>query len=218
MKYKYEKINDFIRTANTSRASIYRFYKKYPDLLGETIKKKIPRFYPVSHAKYFNKEVLVDEIREAEAENNSMRKIIDHLMDRDSLQTRLWEMDWAFFGTVAYASDLDKKTCYRLMTAMYQELENKYGDSVDIRLFFTTEPFNLRKGHHNHFVINVSNTFYAESIAEDIRTFFSYDRVDIVGYDKYKAGLFYMTKEGLVNEDWDIMYNNLDEKILTDAS
>jgi len=218
MKYKYEKINDFIRRTDTSRTSIYRFYKKHPDLLGETIKKNNPRYYPISHAKYFNKEVLVDEVRGLELENDSMKKIIDHLMNRDSLQIRLWEMGWTFFGTVAYASDLDKKTCYRLMTSMYQELENKYGDSIDIRLFFTTEPFNLRKGHHNHFVIYVSNPFYAESVAEDIRAFFSYDRVDITGYDKYKAGLFYMTKEGLVNEDWDILYNNLDEKLLENAS
>lgn len=104
------------------------------------------------------------------------------------------------------------------MTAMYQELENKYGNSIDIRLFFTNEPFNLRNGHHNHFVINVFNRFYVESIAENMRVFFSYDRDDIVGYVKYKAGFFYMTKEGLVNEDWDILHNNLDDKLLDYAS
>lgn len=218
MKYKYEKINDFIRRADTSRASIYRFYKKYPDLFAETIKKNIPRYYPISHGKYFNRESLVDEIRGLELENNSMRSIIDNLMDRDSLQTKLWEMNWTFFGTIAYSSDLDKKVCYRLMCTMYNELESKYGDAIDLRLFFTTEPFKVRNGYHNHFVIYTSNSFYAESIAEDIREFFSYDRVDIVGYDKYKAGLFYMTKEGLVNEDWDILYNNLDDdKLLEDA-
>ena len=210
MKIKYEKMDDFIQTANTSRASVYRFYKKYPDLFGETIKKKIPRYYPVSHAKYFSKELLVDEIRGVELENNSMKKIIDHLMDRDSFQTQLWSMNWTFFGTIAYASDLDKKVCYRLMNSMYKELESKFGDDTGLRLFFTTERFKVRAGHHNHFVIHTSNPFYAESVAEHIRNYFSYDRVDIVGYDKYRAGLFYMTKEGLVNEDWDILYNNLD--------
>lgn len=218
MKFNYESINDFVRRANTSRTTMHRFYKKYPDLFGETIKKKIRRYIPKIHDRYFSRELLIDEVRNLERENDSMRKIIDHLMDRDSFQAKLWEMGWTFFGTVAYASDLDKKTCYRLMAAMYKELEDKYGDVIDIRLFFTTESFKFRNGHHNHFVIHISNTMYAESIAEDIRTFFSYDRVDIVAYDKYKAGLFYMTKEGLVNEDWDILYNNLEENLLVDAS
>jgi hypothetical protein len=218
MKYKYEKIDNFIRRARTSRASVYRFYKKYPDLFAETIKKKIPRLYPVNHAKFFDRGVLVDDVRALELENSSMRNIIDHLMDRDSLQTKLWEMEWTFFGTIAYSSDLDKKVCYRLMNTMYNELESRYGDITDLRLFFTTEPFDVRNGYHNHFVINTSNTMLAESIAEDITEFFKYDRVDIVGYDKYKAGLFYMTKKGLINEDWDILYNKLDEKAIKDAS
>lgn len=209
MKYKYEKAKDFIKSTKTSRATIHRFYKKFPDLFGETIKKKVRRYYPVSHVKYFNRENLVDEVRLLELENNSMRNIIDNLMDRDSLQTKLWEMDWSFFGTIAYSSDLSKKVCYRLMCSMYEKLEKKYGDETEIRLFFTTEPFRLRDGHHNHFVIYMSSAMCAGQIIDDIEDFFNYDRVDLVAYDKYKAGLFYMTKQGLVNEDWDILGNNL---------
>jgi len=31
-------------------------------------------------------------------------------------------------------------------------------------------------------------------------------------YDKYKAGIFYACKEGLINEDWDILFNDEKEK------
>ena len=44
---------------------------------------------------------------------------------------------------------------------------------------------------------------------EEIRNYFSYDRVEAAPYDKYQAGLFYATKGGLVGEDWDILGNNL---------
>jgi hypothetical protein len=37
-------------------------------------------------------------------------------------------------------------------------------------------------------------------------------------YDKYKAGLFYTAKLGLVNEDWDIMGNRLSPDIKDNAA
>jgi len=89
MNLNYESIKDFIKRANTSRTTIHRFYKKYPDLLGETIKKKIRRYIPIIHARYFNRETLIEEVRLMEMKNNSMKNIIDHLMDRDSFQTQL---------------------------------------------------------------------------------------------------------------------------------
>ena len=88
---------------------------------------------------------------------------------------------------------------------MFDELQTKYGDSTKLRIFFTTEPFNNRDGYHNHFVVYIEEKKLHQQVVEDIYQFFSNDRIDCSIYDKYKAGLFYMTKEGLQNEDWDIL-------------
>ena len=111
-----------------------------------------------------------------------MSNLIDCLVDKDSLQFRLWELEWSFFFTVAYQADRNKKSCYRQINGMYEHLLSKYGDETGVRIFFTTEPFANKAGYHNHFV----------SL-----------------YDRYKAALFYASKEGLVNEDWDLFGNKL---------
>ena len=69
--------------------------------------------------------------------------------------------------------------------------------------------FTNRKGNHNHFVLYVANKKLQEQVNEEVSRYFSYDRVDAGIYDRYKAGIFYASKEGLVNDDWDIMGNDL---------
>ncbi|WP_160113220.1 hypothetical protein [Flavobacterium hibernum] len=44
-------------------------------------------------------------------------------------------------------------------------------------------------------------------IVTDIQDYFNYDRTDVSVYDRYKAGLFYMFKDGLSGEDWDFISN-----------
>jgi hypothetical protein len=60
-------------------------------------------------------------------------------------------------------------------------------------------------------VLNVTNRKLHEEILNEIRDFFNFDRVDVRPYDRYKAVVFYMTKEGTINEDWDILGNNIKE-------
>lgn len=91
---------------------------------------------------------------------------------------------------------------------MYDYLNDKYKDSKKLRLFFTTEPFTNRNGYHNHFVIYVEDKKLHEQIVADIQEYFNYDRVDVSIYDRYKAGLFYMSKDGLSGEDWDFINNS----------
>jgi hypothetical protein len=50
----------------------------------------------------------------------------------------------------------------------------------------------------------MSNEKLQEEIIGYIKSFFQFNRIDIKKYDPFKAGLFYMSKEGLINEDWDI--------------
>lgn len=202
----YETIKEFIKTAKISKSTIYRFYKTNNLLWEETKIKSNKRLIPKEHAKYFDSEILFDELQVILLENKSLKRLIDLLGDKDSLSTTFWNLKWSFFFTVAYKAERNKKSCFRLMSTMFQELETKYGDSSDLRIFFITEPFSNRKGYHNHFVIYAENKNLHTQIVQDINNFFEYDRVDFKPYDKYKAGLFYMTKEGLHNEDWD--YNS----------
>lgn len=206
---KYEKISEFVTTARSSRSSVYRFYAKNEELWSETKKKGNKRLVPVEHLKYFDSEIMFDENKVLRSENQSMKNLIDCLMDKDSLQYRLWQMGWDFFFTISYRAERNKKSCYRQITGLYESLIKKYGDETGLRMFFTTEPFVNRIGFHNHFVIRVENEKLQQEVVNEIHEYFSYDRVDFTKYDKYKAGLFYISKEGLVNEDWDILGNNL---------
>jgi hypothetical protein len=130
-------------------------------------------------------------------------------MDRNSLSTQLWNLEWSFFCTVAYSADRNKKSCFKQMHGLYEHLSTKFGDDTALRMFFTTEQFTNRTGFHNHFVLNIGNRKLHNEVLNEIKLYFSFDRVDLSPYDQFKAGLFYASKEDLVNEDWDIIGNNL---------
>lgn len=206
---KIENLKEFIKSTKKSKSTIIRFYKKNEDLFLETEIKNGKRYYPTEHARYFNSEIMHDENKVLRLENQSMKNLIDCLVDKDSLQYRLWQMNWDFFFTVAYKTDRNKKSCFRQMHGVYENLISKYGVETGIKIFFTTEAFSNKAGYHNHFVLHIENKKLHQQIVEEIQNYFSYDRVDVSLYDKYKAGLFYVSKEGLVNEDWDIIGNNL---------
>jgi hypothetical protein len=206
-----ENIKEFEKRTKNSKSTIYRFYRKNPELWNETKKKGNKRIFPVTHAKYFDSEIMFDENKILTQENRSMKNVIDCIIEKDSLQARLWFMEWSFFVTVAYSHERNKKGCYRMMNGLYDELINKYGEMVEVRMFFTTEPFTNRNGFHNHFVMFCSDKKLNEVIQNDIENYFAGNRLAIEPYNKYEAGLFYIVKEGLVNEDWDILGNRLSE-------
>lgn len=163
-KMKFENIKEFIITTKCSKSKIYRFYKKNEDLFGETKMKSGKRIFPVDHGRYFDSEIMFDENKLLRQENNSMKNLIDCLVDKESLQYRLWQLNWDFFFTVAYKNDRNKKSCFRQMNAVYEEIIKNYGNDTDVRLFFTTEPFANRAGHHNHFVLHIGNKNLHEEI------------------------------------------------------
>ena len=210
---KHENLKEFIASTKTSKSTIYRFYRKNNELFEETKMKNGKRVFPIEHLKYFDSEIMFEENKVLRMENQSMRNLIDCLVDKNSLQYRLWQLDWDFFFTIAYKSDRNKKSCFRQMHSIYETLISKYGDETGVRIFFTTEPFTNRTGFHNHFVLHVENKKLHQQIVEEIKRHFSYDRVDVGIYDRYKAGLFYVSKDGLVNEDWDVLGNNLGKEI-----
>ena len=97
-----------------------------------------------------------------------------------------------------------------MMDSLYETLLERYGDRTTIRLFYTTEPFANRNGYHNHFVLYISNKSMEDAILDDINLYFEYDRSENKIYDPYKAALFYMIKNGIHGDDWDILGNNLE--------
>ncbi|QGK75027.1 hypothetical protein [Flavobacterium sp. SLB02] len=202
---KYENIIEFKNTTKASKSKIYRFYNKNEDLFSATMLKNGKRLFPIDHARYFDSEVMFDENKILRQENQSMRNLIECLEDKDSLQSTFWQMHWSFFFTVAYKLDRKKNSCFKQMHGLYDYLVEKYGNTTDLRIFFTTEPFTNRKGYHNHFVIYIEDKKLHKEIVTDIQAYFSYDRIDVSQYDKYKAGLFYMSKDGLNGEDWDFI-------------
>ncbi|NOR27284.1 MAG: hypothetical protein GQ540_02020 [Lutibacter sp.] len=217
-KQNYESIKEFIKRANISRTTLHRFYVNNPDLKNETIKKKIKREIPIGHAKYFDREELIDEVRLLEDKVESMRRFIDMVENKESLPARLWEMPWSFFGTISHSHDLSKDSCYRQMTRLFDELDEQFGASTSIRLFFTTEAFKNRNGHHNHFVLFIDDDWYHQKIIEKLYKMYSNSRIELQPYNKYEAGIFYITKDGLQGENWDILYNLDNDEQLQVAS
>ena len=209
---KYETIKEFTKSVKKSRSTIYRFYAKNPDLFAETKLENRKRIIPVTHQKYFDIEIMHDEYNLVCNENKSMRNLIDGLMDKDSLCKELWYMPWSYFMTVSYKLDRDQKSCDRMMRALNDELVERYPDTI-IRFFYTTEPYTNRKGYHNHFTLYVEDEYKHYDVINDIKQFFSFDRVDYGKYDPFRAALFYMAKEGLVNEEWNLLGNDLELNI-----
>lgn len=206
---QFEKVNDFVKRIKKSRSTVFRFYAKNEELKEETKIKKKKRMIPIEHSKYFDSEIMFEENKELRSKNKAMRNLIDGLSNKNSLQTRLWYMDWSFFITVAYKTDRNKKSCYKQISSMYEMLIKKYGDKTTIRVFFNTEPFTNKEGHHNHLMLHIQDKRLHEQAMKDIQSFFKYDRVDFSPYNKYEAGIYYMSKEGMTDEDWDILGNNL---------
>lgn len=206
---KYEKLGEFLDRINKSKSTLRRFYNSNEDLYSETKMKGKWRVYPIEHAKFFDSEIMFEENKMLRLENKSMRNLIECLAERNSLEYTLWQMDWSFFITVAYKNERNKMSCFRQMSGLYDSLIEKYGRDTALNLFFTTEPFTDRSGYHNHLVLYVENEALHGKITKDINDYFSYDRVDFSTYDKCKAGLWYMSKAGLIGEDYDILGNNL---------
>ncbi|MFC2176694.1 hypothetical protein ACFLR1_07000 [Bacteroidota bacterium] len=205
---KIESVKEFTQRIRKAKSTVYRFYEKNEELWLETKLKNRKRYIPLHHDRYFNSEIMYDENKLLMQENKSMRNLIDQLMDKDSLPSTFWYLDWSFFVTVAYKAERNQTSCFRQMHALYDYLVEMYGERTEIRIFFSTEPFTDRKGYHNHLTLYLSNEKLHDTIMKEVEEFFSFDRVGLKPYDQYKAGLFYIAKEGLHLEDWDIMFED----------
>ena len=95
------------------------------------------------------------------------------------------------------------------MLQAFDYIINQYGKEIGLRIFFTVEPFNNRGGAHVHFILKVGKGLLTNAVLEELKEFFKGNRIDLKKYDKYKAGIYYISKQGLKGEDWDILGNDL---------
>ena len=72
-------------------------------------------------------------------------------------------------------------------------------------VYFLSELFTNRKRYLKHCVINVPPATSKNDLEGVVKNLFVGSRVDIQPYDELKAGIFYIAKNGLAGEDWDIL-------------
>jgi hypothetical protein len=201
----YVKNQEFVARAGISRSTLYRTYKESPELWDETTIKNGKRLIPEKHYKYFDRELLFRD-------NKSMRNLLDGLQDPNSLPYRLWYSNWTFFVTISYKLDRSQEACANRMRQLYDAIDEKFGRSTNLRMFFTSEPFVNRKGFHNHIVLNIDNKKLRWSIMRMIETEFKNDKIDFSNYNHRLGAIFYIAKEGLDGTEWDLLGNNLEEE------
>ncbi|WP_282017365.1 hypothetical protein [Salegentibacter mishustinae] len=203
MKYLLKK--EFIKEADTSKSTLYKFYKKYPNLMDETKLVRNRRLIPTAHMKYFSTEAMLEDSIRKEEKIEELKSFLDHIRncEPDDFRLSLWRADWDIFGTISYKYELSRSHCERKLRELFRHLEHHFLHKTNLRMFFNTEQYELRGGHHNHFIMHCSNPAILKDVKESIKQFFSYDRVDLQPYDKYRPATFYICKDGLNDEDWD---------------
>jgi hypothetical protein len=206
-----------MKYGGTSRASVLRLTKEINQnkpawtikLIKET---KRGNLFHKRLLEYFIPKWCLDRLDEFEEHQSDMRNLIAVLEDHESLPYHLYKMKWDIFGTIAYKGTYSAERCYNEMSKLSEKIESKLPSNIEYRLFFTTEKFTTREGHHNHFFLRVGNFKFREYITEYIENSFENDRTDIQSYDHEKAGLFYICKNNnLKGLEWDIRGNNLNK-------
>ncbi len=210
----YYTTKEFIAKAEISRSSLLRLTK---ELMKKKSEWKTNYIKETDKGNLFHKSLLsqfipdwcLKKLVEYEEHFDDMRNLVAVLEDPNSLPYTLYKMRWDNFITVAYAKVYTPERCFSMMSEIADILETKCGTVIEFRLFFTTESFHRREGYHNHFFLRVGHHEIREYALELIKDYFANDRVDIRSYDSEKAGLFYISKNGLSGIEWDLRGNNL---------
>lgn len=161
---------------------------------------------PYLHSYRFLSEFISDSMYSIIETNRQMKNTIDCLHSHRSFEKQLSFLEWDYFVTIAYEKDYSNKTCFTLMNKMYEAVDD-YAFSGDTRMFFVTEPFTNRKGYHNHCVVKAGLS--TDILKQVIERSTPKARIDIIPFQREKAGVFYICKNGFKGEDWDILGSNL---------
>ncbi len=200
----YYTMNEFIKTVHTSRSTVNRFYKKYKALKKERQKDGRNMLIPENHIKYFSLDMMIEHEHNLRKKIYQMQNLLDCIRRGDDMQNFLWEMEWDLYGTISYKDLMSSLSCYDRMTKLHEQLKVLVGEA-EVRLFFTTESYGNRNGHHNHFVCYCSNKSLLPIIQTAIQNTFKRNQVDLQPYDRDNTGVFYVTKHGIQGADWDFL-------------
>jgi len=143
-----------------------------------------------------------DEIRK-------LSNTIDCLFRTGSLEQHFAFLEWDYFVTIAYRDSFTTEACYSIMSRFYEQLLRDFPNS-HLRIFFTTESFKDRTGLHNHLILRNADVT-SKGLRKLITRLIPAGMVDIQPYNKKYAGIFYIGKDGLEGENWDIFGNCLVE-------
>lgn len=203
---KYLLLKDFLNQAKISKSTLYKFHRDYPVLKKETKLVSNRRLIPEEHLKYFNLQLFIEIDLRQKKKVRELKSLIDCIHDAPDYQFFYWRKHWDIYGTISYKNEEKAIGCYQRMVKLFEHLEHHYSSKTNITLFFNTEEYGVRNGHHNHFLLYCSERKLIGEIKEEIKRFFSFDRVDLQKYNKHKPAVFYITKGGLKKENWDYMY------------
>jgi hypothetical protein len=194
-----------------SRATIYRYYERNPDLWSETHIKNKKRLIPEEHLPLITKTNIYAKHLAIEQECTQLKNLVDAIT-QDPFLYQVYLMGWDWFCTIAFKNEYNSKQSFHRVQQAINHIIDSYGERTDIRIFYTVEPFTNRSGTHIHFVIKVGNPFLWPEVCSELKEYFKGNRMDFKPYDKYKAGVYYMAKHGLKGENWDILGNNFSAK------
>lgn len=191
-----------------SRATIYRYYEAHPELWEQTKIKNKKRLIPEEHLNLITKSNIYAKALALDSQVIELRRLVDLLTDPNSIQYRLFQLDWDWFGTISFKNDYSTKNSFHQISQAFDYIINQFGKEIGLRIFFTVEPYAVKNGTHIHFILKVGNGLLREAVLEELKGFFKGNRIDLKKYDKYRAAIFYISKQGLKGEDWDILGND----------
>lgn len=192
-----------------SRATIYRFYEKNPELREETKIRNRKKVIPEAHLNLITKSNIYAKTLALDKQTGQLQRLVNLLAEPNTIQYKLYQMDWDWFGTIAFKNDYTKKSSFHRMLQAFDYIIEQFGKEIDLRMFFTVEPFTHRDGTHIHFIMKVGKGLMTNAVIAELKGFFKNNRLDLQKYDKYKPGIYYISKQGLRGEDWDILGNDL---------
>lgn len=205
---EYLETQEFASIAGITTKTVGRLKKEL--LSGNSTTKKIKcgkKPYKYHHS--LLKRFLSPEVYKILMENKSLRNTIRCVKETDTLAYKLFQLDWTWWCTVAYQKEFSEDQCREKMDKFYDHLAEKFGAETNLRMFYTTESFDVRQGHHNHFVVSVSDPKLHYLVKTELQTFMVDDRVEVQRYDAELPCIFYSTKEGTTGTGWDLHGNNL---------
>ncbi|MFY0602590.1 MAG: hypothetical protein JXQ93_01475 [Flavobacteriaceae bacterium] len=209
MKFReYYNTKEFAELANKNEKTIRRLKKRLIENKPKT--RLVLEGKPDKYHYSLLRRYLSPRIYQIILDNKSYTNTIRCLKKTDTLEYKLFKMPWKWWCTASYSRELNRGICRDVMTKFYNQIEGKYGEKTKLRMFYTTESFSYRdEAHHNHFVIDVSDSKYHYSIKKELENYFRNDRLYIENYDEYKPCIFYCGKENLNGTAWDILGNDL---------